>query len=169
MKNLMSKGKFAGKLVVFYQGAKVSRELLQELIEDGLLQARGQSQGGHGSTARLTQVIHASSQVKSIPTRTVQRYIQSCIDLKWGKLKDGTMGFKYNGKQVVTWPEETWYDWKGNNTSQPKVDKDVVEMLKNMKHQISLAKKRGGKVEHENLLPEIDKLIAQATAQVHTV
>jgi hypothetical protein len=43
----------------------------------------------------------------------------------------------------------------------------VVAMLKSIKTKVAAAHKKEGKVDHENLLPEIDKLIAKATAQVH--
>lgn len=168
MKQLMSSGNFKKALVAFYGHAKITGPMLQDLIEDALLQAHHPKMGGHGSLNRLTMVIHACQQVKTIPTRTVQRYIQQWADVKWCKLDDGTMGFKYNGSPDASLPDVSWYEWEGNQEKNAKVDVDVVAQLKRIKQQVDRAHKKDGKVEHEELLPEIDKLIRKATSQVHT-
>lgn len=167
MKTMMGNSNFQRKIVVFYSAAKITGPLLQELIEDGLLQARHPSAGGDGSLNRLSQLLHACQQVKTVPTRTVQRYIQEYVDAKWCKLKDGKMGFKFNGKAAATMPEVTWFEWSGNTENKAKVDVDLLTMLQIMKKKAAQAVEKGGTVEHGELLPEIDKLINLAKAQVH--
>lgn len=167
MRQLMGNSQFKRELTAFYGHAKITGPMLQNLIEDALLQASHPKMGGHGSLNRLSMVIHACQQVKTIPTRTVQRYIQEHASVKWCKLEDGNYGFKYNGSPDATIPEVTWYEWEGNTENKAKIDKDLVELLQGVKKQVNQAKKKGGKVDHEELLPEIDKLIRKATAEVH--
>lgn len=162
MKNVMGNGEFKQKLVAVYGAAKITGPMLQELIEDGLRQAMHPSIGGHGSLNRLTLVLKACQTVKTLPTRTIQRYIQQHVDAKWCKLKDGENGFKYNGAPDASLPEVSWYDWSGNTQKNAKVDKDILDMLKNVKRQAALAKKKGGVVKHEGLLSEIDSILRKA-------
>lgn len=161
MKQYMGKSAFNQKIAVFHGHAKVTRELLQELLEDGLRYAAHPNAGGDGNLRRLTLVLHACQQLKSIPTNTVKKYIQQWVDAKWVKLDDGTMGFKYNNGAGSTIPDVTWWDWEGNDTAKAKPDVDALTGLQNLKARIEKAQKDGKKVEHEELLPEIKKLIAK--------
>lgn len=168
MKTLMGNSEFKRRLTALYAAAKVTGPMLQELIEDGLQQAAHPANGGHGSLNRLTMVIHACQQVKTLPTRTIQRYIQQHTDVKWCKLPDGTMGFKFNGSAGSQQPTVAWFDWEGNTENKAKVDVDIVKNLKSMLTRAKNAQEKGGKVEHEELIPAIEKLLRDATAQVHT-
>jgi len=165
MKNIMGKSEFNRRIVAFNDAAKVSRDQLNDLIMDGLLQAADVSQGGHGSCSRLTVVLQACKHVKAIPTRTVQAFIQKHANVKWMKLKDGTHGFKYSGKPCVTLPECTWYDWEGNNTSKPKVELDLKASMERLLARGDKALKEGKTVEHAELLPVIKKILAAEAAE----
>lgn len=168
MRTLMSTSDFRAKFSRVAGNDKLTRNGMQDLIEDALLQASPVSEGGHGSCARLTIIVQGLTGIKSMPTRLIQRYIKAFADVKWCKLKDGKMGYKFNDKPSVTMPTVTYWDWEGNENKTAKIDKDLVTMLKSIETQAATAKKKGGKVEHEELLPEISKLIAKAKANVHT-
>lgn len=168
MKQYMGKSAFNNKLAVFHGQAKVTGQLLQELLEDGILYAMHPANGGDGNLRRLTLVVHACQQVKSIPTRTVQRYIQAHVECKWQKLSDGTMGFKYVSGANGTLPEVSWMDWAGNQEKNAKPDVDVLKNLKTMLSRAEKAEKDGGKVEHAELIPALKAVLKNATAQVHT-
>lgn len=167
MKQFMSKGQFASKLAVFHGKAKVLGPMLQELLEDGILYAMHPENGGDGNLRRLTLVIHACQMVKSVPTRTIQRYIQAHVDCKWCKLSDDTMGFKYNGAANGTLPEVSWTEWAGNTEKDAKVDTDVLKGIKALLARAEKAEKEGGKVEHPELVPVLKRMVKEATAQVH--
>lgn len=169
MKTLMSSGKFNGKLVQMHDSAKLTADILQELLEDAFLQASHPRDGGHGSTSRLTKIVKTLAHNKRLPTRVIQRYIAEHADVKWRKDKQGEFGYEFvNGTPHVVMPEVTWYDWEGNENKTAKVDVDVVKNLRAMLNRINKAKEKGGTVEHEELVPEIKALIRKATAQVHT-
>lgn len=159
MKKCMGSSQFNRLLAVFNTQAKASRDTLQELLEDGFLFAQHPKDKGHGDLSRLTKIIHVCQQTKGLPTRTVQRYIQAFVDCKWCKLSDGTMGFKFNGAPDVAFPNVTYYDWRGNTEKNAKPDVDLVKSLKSMLTRAKTAQKKGGKVEHEELLPEIEKIL----------
>lgn len=169
MKQYMGKSAFNSKLAVFHGQAKVTGQLLQELLEDGILYAMHPANGGDGNLRRLTLVVHACQQVKSIPTRTVQRYIQAHVECKWQKLSDGTMGFKYVTGANGTLPEVSWMDWEGNQEKNAKPALDIEARLKALITQSEKAAKDETKeVKHAEYLPELKKLLAKMTAQVHT-
>lgn len=159
MRTLMSTPDFRIKFSRLATNEKVTRTAMQDLIEDALLQASPTSEGGHGSCARLSIIVEGLTGIKSMPTRLIQNYIKAFADVKWCKLKDGRMGYKFNDKPKVTMPTVTYWDWEGNPNKTAKVDKDILSMLENIKKQAELAKKKGGNVEHAELLPEIDKLL----------
>ena len=167
MRTLMSTAAFRAKFSSLASNEKITRDMMQDLIEDALLQASPADSGGHGSCARLTIIVQGLTVIKSMPTRVIQRYIAAHAAVKWCKLSDGIMGYKFIDKPSVTMPTVTYWDWAGNENKTAKVDVDVVAMLKRIKTQVAAAHKKEGKVDHEDLLPEIDKLIAKATAQVH--
>jgi hypothetical protein len=167
MRQLMSTASFRAKFSNLASNDKVTRVMMQDLIEDALLQASAVDCGGHGSCARLTIIVQGLTVIKSMPTRVIQKYIAAHAAVKWCKLSDGVMGYKFIDKPSVTMPTVTYWDWSGNENKTAKVDVDVVAMLKSIKTKVAAAHKKEGKVDHENLLPEIDKLIAKATAQVH--
>lgn len=163
MSKLMGNSEFKRKVTAFYSTAKITGPMLQELIEDGLLQADHPSNGGHGSLNRLTMVIQACRHVKTVPTRTIQRYIQQHIDAKWCKLDGESYGFKFNNGAGSTMPNVPWYDWEGNTENKPKIDVDVVTRLKSLVTQAKNAEKKGGKVEHSDILPEIEAILKKHT------
>lgn len=168
MKQIMGNSEFKRQLTAFYGHAKVTGPMLQTLIEDGLLQAMHPVQGGHGSLNRLSMVIHACQQVKTVPTRTVQRYIQQHVDASWKKLEDGNYGFKFNGAPDASMPEVTWYEWEGNTEKDAKPAVDLEKRIKALLSEAKNADKKGRSVEHEEYVPELEKLLARMTAQVHT-
>lgn len=168
MRKLMGNSEFKRALTAFYGHAKVTGPMLQELIEDGLQQAMHPKQGGHGSLNRLSMVIHACQQVKTIPTRTVQRYIQQHADVKWCKLDGEQYGFKYNGSPDASLPEVTWYDWEGNQEKNAKPAVDLEKRIKALLSEAKNAEKKGRTVEHEEYVPELEKLLSRMTAEVHT-
>lgn len=168
MKQYMSKGQFSSKLAVFHGHAKKVGPMLQELLEDGILYAMHPADGGDGNLRRLTMVIQACQMVKSVPTRTIQRYIQAHVECKWQKLSDGTMGFKYVNGANGTLPDVSWTDWAGNQEKNAKPDVDVLKNLKTMLSRAEKAEKEGGKVEHAELIPALKAVLKNATAQVHT-
>ena len=161
MRQLMSTSDFRSQFSRLAGNEKITRNAMQNLIEDALLQASPVTDGGHGSCNRLTIIVQGLTGIKSMPTRVIQRYIKACADVKWCELKDGTKGYKFNDKPAVTMPTETYWNWEGNENKSAKVDVDVMASLKRIKQQAANAHKKGGKVEHEELLPEIDKLIAK--------
>jgi len=167
MQMFMGKSAFVQKLAVFHGHAKTTGPMLQELILDGLRYAAHPSLGGDGNLRRLTLVLHACQMVKSVPTRTIQRYIQQYVDAKWCKLSDDSMGFKFQNGAGSTLPDVAWYDWEGNTEKSAKEDPDLVKMLQSIQQRVTAATKKGTNVQHAELLPEIAKLIAKATAQVH--
>lgn len=168
MKQVMSKGQFSSKLAVFHGQAKKVGPMLQELLEDGILYAMHPKDGGDGNLRRLTLVIHACQMVKSVPTRTIQRYIQAHVDCKWQKLDDDTMGFKFVGGANGTLPEVSWTDWSGNQEKDAKPALDIEKRLKSMLSQAEKDAKEGKEVKHAEYVPEIKALLKRMTAQVHT-
>jgi hypothetical protein len=162
MKQFMGKSQFNSKLAVFHGHARITGPLLQELLEDGIRYAAHPNAGGDGNLRRLTLVLHSCQQVKTIPTNTIKKYIQQWVDAKWMKLDDGTMGFKFNNGAGSTVPDVTWWEWEGNDTAKAKPDIDALTGLKALMQRIESAQKQGKKVEHEELLPEIKKLVAKA-------
>src|SRR5690554_4340732 len=103
MKQYMGKSAFNSKLAVFHGQAKVTGQLLQELLEDGILYAMHPANGGDGNLRRVTLVVHACQQVKSIPTRTVQRYIQAHVECKWQKLSDRSEERRVGKERRSSW------------------------------------------------------------------
>lgn len=167
MKTMMGNSEFKRAIVAMHDHAKITGPMVQNLIEDGLLQARHPNEGGHGSLNRLSMLVNACQHVKTLPTRTIQRYIQAHIDAKFGKLDDGSRGFKFNGKPSATMPDVSWYEWEGNTENKAKNDPDLVRSLKTMITKAKNDIKEGKNVKHVDLLPELEKLLTNATAEVH--
>jgi len=167
MRKAMGNSTFNNKLAIFYGEAKKIGPLLQELLEDGILYAMHPSEGGDGNLRRLTLIVHACQQVKTVPTRTIQRYIQAHVNCQWKKLSDGTYGFKYIGGANGTLPSVTWMDWEGNQEKNAKPDVDLVQNLKSMLTRAKNAKKEGKTVKGQEYLPELEKLLTKMSAQVH--
>lgn len=162
MRELLNMSDFRAKFSRLAGNEKITREMMQDLIEDALAQASHPNEGGSGSLAKLTIIVQGLAAIKSMPTRVIQQYIKACADVKWCKLKDGTMGWKFiDGTPSVTMPTKTYWDWEGNPNKSAKIDTDVLASLQAIKGQVTKARKKGGNVEHEELLPEIDKLIAK--------
>jgi len=169
MKQFMGKSQFNTKLANFGSHARKLGPMLQELLEDGILYAMHPRDGGDGNLQRLTLVVQACQTVKTVPTRTIQRYIQAHVNCKWCKLGDGTMGFKFIEGANGTLPEVTWMDWAGNTEKTAKPALDIEARLKALISQAEKAAKDETKeVKHAEYLPEMKKLLAKMTAQVHT-
>lgn len=168
MKQIMSKGQFSSKLAVFHGQAKKVGPMLQELLEDGILYAMHPKNGGDGNLRRLTLVIHACQMVKSVPTRTIQRYIQAHVECKWQKLDDGTMGFKFVNGANGSLPEVSWTEWSGNQEKDAKPALDVEKRVRALLSQAKKDAKEGKEVKHPEFVPELEKLLQRMTAQVHT-
>lgn len=149
-KQLMSVNDFNNKLGGVISNATRDREIIQELLMDGFLQAMPKAEGGHENYARLTAIVSACVGVKSLPTRTIQDYIRTFVEVRWVKPEGEEGRYKKSGNGGVTLPEVSWYEWVGNTNQTAKVDYDPVKAIKAV---IAKAKK-AAKEEH---LKDADK------------
>lgn len=103
---------FNRKLSAVVKSQKTQRDNVQELITAGLVHYENES-----DTTYLTLLVNACLGVRSLPTKTITAYIQEHANVAWGKLKDGSKGYKKSGEKgcavKVKMPEVTWYDWEG--------------------------------------------------------
>src|SRR5690554_1988014 len=155
MKQLMGSSDFKRKLTAAYNAGKALGPVVQELLDDGFLQAMPQSEGGHGSLQRLTMVVQMAEHVRTVNTKKVQAYIKAHADVKWTKNEDKTHSFKFRDKPSVTLPEYPWFE---HNDSSHKATVDL-DVMKEIKRLLNKAAKEGATIKDDkDMLPKIRDL-----------
>jgi|SRR5690554_1001585 len=146
---LLSAVEFNNKLRIAAQTTIDGFKAFDEVLYDAFNQALPKEQGGHGSTARLSNIIHVAEHTKGINVRKMQDFIQAHADVSWCKNVNGTHTFKFKGKPAVTLPATPWYEWKHpDEKAKPAVD--VTKELKRLLNKIAKASNDGLEIKDEN-------------------
>lgn len=158
MRKLLSNKEFSLRINKLCSAQLTVAKDLQDLIEDGLLQASHPNVGGDGSLAKLTQLMHSLAGTRQFPMRAVKAYIADHTSAKWQKLKDGTMGYKFPEAEKcgVTMPTVTWWDHKASNENSTKALE--VHVVSRIKAVIMDSKKDGAHVDNPEFLAELEDL-----------
>ncbi len=123
---IISAKNFSTKLASTLRAAKTQRANIQALIVFGLEHFVGE---GEGDTGYLSRTLNGCVGVKSIPTRTIQKYIEEHANVKYSKAKDGTNVFKKVKGEVPHYvvPAVAW--WEYDKGHQAVADLDIVKRL----------------------------------------
>lgn len=150
---------FKRKLSAVITSTKAMRVNVQLLIDFGLEQYRD-----HGNASYLSAILNQCIGVKALPTITLKDYIKEHANLRWVKLKDGSHGFKKDGKEVaVTMPTVVWYEWEGGGHNDVKADMKIATRIKSLLTQLR-TNLGDGKVDDLELARKAEKALAELVA-----
>lgn len=140
-----------------------ANKLFNVALMDALKQAVAVDQGGHGSTARLTNVIHVAEYTRGVNVRKMQAWIMEHANVRWVKSKNsGKYHFTFKGKPAVVLPEISWWEWV-HPSDKAKPDIDLVKQLRFL---LNKASKEGVVVKDDkNILPELRDLAVKFGVQ----
>lgn len=139
---------FNNKLRIAGQTQVEANKAFDEVLYDAFHQALPVEQGGHGSTARLSNIIHVAEHVRGVNVRKMQDFIQAHADVSWCKNDNGTHTFKFKGKPAVTLPAVTWYEWE-HPTDKAKPAIDVMKELKRVLNKAAKAAAEGQEIKDD--------------------
>ncbi|QDP51641.1 MAG: hypothetical protein Tp1100MES1331091_9 [Prokaryotic dsDNA virus sp.] len=145
---LLSTVDFNNKLRIAGQTTIEGFKAFDEVLYDAFHQAMPKEQGGHGSTARLSNIIHVAEHTKGINVRKMQAFIQAHADVSWCKNDGGTHTFKFKDKPSVTLPATPWYEWEHpDDKAKPAID--VMKELKRVLNKAAKAKAEGKEIKDD--------------------
>lgn len=157
MTNVMSQKQFTNALNGVIRSASSQRDKIQNLVMDSLNHFVE-----YGDTTRMTTLVDRVKGVKSLNTTALKQYIESHANVTYTKMKDGSDGFKKQGKGAtpeVKTPDVEWYNFR-NQTTQPQalvIDQKVTSILKAMKKADENEQEIQVK-DKENLKAQLDEL-----------
>lgn len=124
---------FNAKLGAVIRSARSMRESIQLLILFAVEHYRTTEDATY-----LTSIIQQTYGVKSLPSRTIQRYIQAHANVKLMKAKDGNMVFKKAAKVVIVKQlEVVWYLFDNGHQAAP--DMDIFNSLQGIINRVHKA------------------------------
>lgn len=104
----MSNVEFRTELGKVCGATKAVRPAFQALMLDAMEFFRDRN----CNTARLTTLVHSCANVSILKTNHIKAFIEAHCDVTWGKLKDGSRGYKKKGDGAVTMPTQNWWEWE---------------------------------------------------------
>lgn len=156
----LSNKDFNNMLAKFKGTMQHTAEDLQALLVDCMHQAVPESEGGNGSLAKMTKLVHVLADSKQCPggIRAIKKYIEAHVDCHWVTLKDGTKGYKFIDKPSVTLPEQTWWKHKAN-AENGNADVKTVAVVSRVRAAITDAHKDNHKPDNPEFLAELEQLM----------